>query len=115
MRKAIVIGSIVALAVIAAAHLTGRTALVPHGSSPAFEALLTEAIARLEGATQEITATTVGEAHASGKQFETMAGEPTCYGSPTCDRDQPECWDLTYSGEPTCYAAEATCDATDTC
>ncbi len=108
MRKATVLGLLL-LAVAGSFFLAGRTDPVTHASSPAFQSLLSEAITRLEGVTEEITATSVGVAHAADKQ-------PTVYGEPTCDRDDTQCWDLTYDpASPTCEASMATCDATETC
>ncbi|MCK4548435.1 MAG: hypothetical protein KAW17_13450 [Candidatus Eisenbacteria sp.] len=109
MRKAVVLTSAITLAIVGYACFTGGSQPDNHAGSPAFTALLSEAIARLEGITQEMAATTVGEAQAANKQ-------PTMYGEPTCDRDQTECWELTYdAGSPTCEAGMATCDATETC
>ncbi len=109
MRKAIILGSLLALAVTGSFLLTDRTHPTAHAGSPAFQSLLSDAISRLEGVTQEIVATSVSEAQAAGKQA-------TVYGEITCDRDNTECWDLTYdAGSPTCEASIATCDATETC
>jgi hypothetical protein len=185
MRKVIVVGLLLALAGFTVAHLSLQPEPVTHEGSPAFQALLDQAIARLDGVAREITVTTVGEAHANGQGLmQTVAGEitcdgvPTCDGSPgcytmdpsdpacsgqtydpgdpacitmdptnpdclepttdaacvtmdpvnpdcqmetvypalTCDRDNTACWDLTYDpASPTCQATAPTCDANETC
>jgi hypothetical protein len=111
MKRAIVLGSVAAALVLGGAYLAGRTSSVAHEGSPAFQALLSEAIARLDGVQQEVVATTVGEAQAAAKQ-----PDPTMYGFPTCDRDNTDCIELTYDvSEPTCEAGMITCDAAVTC
>jgi len=131
MKRAIILSSLLAIAVLGSVYWTARVEPASHDGSPAFQALLDEAIARLEGATQEVTKATVGEAHAEAQQYtmsgatcdgtETCDGSPGCeyetvYGQFTCDRDHPDCWELTYDPTvPTCDPGLVTCDASATC
>lgn len=131
MRKAIVLGSAVALVALGAVFIGARTEPISHEGSPAFQALLSDAIARLENVVEDITAGSVGEAHAGRLEYTvdgTCDGSATCDGSPgceyetvygqyTCDRDVPDCWGtLTYDPTvPTCDAGLATCDDGVTC
>jgi len=104
MRKVIGLGLVVAVILVSAIFLA-RNEPASHESSPAFQALLSEAIARLEGVPQQITATSVAEAKAGPAQ-ETMYGQLTC--------TLPECVDYTYYGQYTCEG-EPTCDDKWTC
>jgi hypothetical protein len=185
---------VVAIAAVGLLHFVNMSEPVSHQSSPAFQTLLTEAIARLEGVTQEVTVATVGEAHADngrGEAMQTVDPEPTCdaacetqdascatqdpgtntcdpgeytcdpagcastvypdcsttdpgcettdpavcetldpmcdttdpnclvptmFGYDTCDRNNPDCWGLTYEPSmPTCEPGLVTCDAVSTC
>lgn len=107
MRKAIVLGFVAVALALGGVYLTARNS-ASHEDSPAFKALLDEAIARLDGVPQKITATTVADAQAQP--------DPTMYGYMTCDRDNMDCLDLTYDPSvPTCTAADLTCDAFITC
>lgn len=130
MRRVTVLASVAALATLGAIVLGAQTQPVSHQESPAFQALLNEAIARLEGVAEEITAVSVGVAHAGSKEYTidaTCDGTATCDGAPgcefatiygmyTCDRDNPNCWELTYDPTvPTCDPGIATCDAAITC
>ncbi len=131
MRKAIVLGSAATLVALCAAFLGGRIEPVSHDDSPAFQALLGEAIVHLENAGMEITATGVGKAHAAVKEYTvdggTCDGAATCDGAPgceyetvygqyTCDRDIPDCWGVTSDPSvPTCDPGLPTCDAGVTC
>jgi hypothetical protein len=109
MRKAIVLGCAAVALALGGICLTGGNS-VSHDDSPAFQALLDEAIARLDGVPQEIVATTVADAQAQPNP------DPTMYGYFTCDRDNTDCLDLTYDpSAPTCTAADLTCDAFITC
>ena len=111
MRKAIVLGCVAIALAFGGVYLSGRTGAVSHDGSPAFQALLDEAIARLDGVPQEIIATTVADAQAAPPN-----PEPTMYGYFTCDRDNTDCIELTYdASSPTCVAGEVTCDAAVTC
>jgi hypothetical protein len=111
MRKVIVLGCVVVALALAGTYLTGRTGFESHSDSPAFQALLGEAIARLDGVPQEITAITVGEAQAEPAQ-----PDVTMYTYPTCDRDDTECFDYTYDpSQPTCDPGIFTCDVGVTC
>jgi hypothetical protein len=105
MSKAIMVGCLVGGVVLLATIFAGRPHTASHHTSPAFQALLDEAIARLEGVPQDITAATVGEAQAGPAQ-ETM------FGSLTCTR--PECVSYTFDGAYTCFS-EPTCDDKFTC
>ena len=105
MRKVIVAGCIVTACVLLSVYFVGRPDIDSHDTSPAFQALLDEAIARLEGVPMQITAASVPEAQAGPLQ-ETMYGELTC--------TRPECGDYTYDGAYTCEG-EATCDDKYTC
>jgi len=119
MRVAIVLGSIVALAALGSFYFSARTSPAGHEGSPAFQALLEESIARLEGVTTQITSASVADAHAEVQQETftggiTCAGAMTCFGYDTCTR--PECWDWTYDpSAPTCEPGVVTCDAVITC
>jgi len=111
MKKAIVLGSVAVALVLGGVYLAHRTEAVSHEESPAFQALLSEAIARLDGVPQEITAVAVADAQAGPQQ-----PDPTMYGYETCDRDNPDCFDLTYNqSAPTCDPGIFTCDANITC
>ena len=111
MRKVIVLGCVAVVLALGAVYLTGRTGSAAHDDSPAFQALLDEAIARLDGVPQEIKAVTVADAKAGPAQ-----PDVTMYGYMTCDRDQTECFDYTYNqSEPTCDPGIVTCDAQITC
>lgn len=111
MRRVMALTFVLAVAALGAVFLNGRTEPVSHKGSPAFQALLTEAIARLEGVTERATVVTVGMAHAGDRP-----PVDTMYGTPTCDRDDTNCWDLTYDPtSPTCCASDLTCDASVTC
>jgi hypothetical protein len=131
MRKAIVLGSVVALLALGTVYLTGRTDSAPAGDSPAFEALLSQAVSRLEGVPQRITSAAVPEAQADVPTvdeytcagFRTCDAIPTCDGTPTCDGEET-CWSSTCVTGPTCdcdqcekYTIEGgqTCDGTSTC
>ncbi len=105
MRKAIAVGCIVAVLVTLAMFFGSGSQVDSHNTSPAFGAMLDEAIARLEGVPQKITAVTVGQAQAAPAQ-ETMFGELTC--------TRPECLQYTYDGSSTCEGT-ATCDDKYTC
>ena len=108
MRKVIVLGCVTIALALGGIYLSGRTGSVSHDGSPAFQALLDEAIARLDGIPQEITAITVADAYAQP--------DPTMYGAFTCDRDNTDCWDYTYDETaPTCEPGIVTCDAAVTC
>jgi hypothetical protein len=111
MRKVIVLGCVAVALALAGTYLTGRTGFESHSDSPAFQALLGEAIARLDGVPQEITAITVGEAQAEPAQ-----PDVTMYTYPTCDRDDTNCFDYTYDpSQPTCDPGIFTCDTGVTC
>ena len=111
MRKVIVLGCLAVALALAGTYLTGRTGFESHNDSPAFQALLSEAIARLDVVPQEITAITVGQAQAEPAQ-----PDETMYGYQTCDSDHTECFDYTYDpSQPTCDPGIVTCDAQITC
>lgn len=105
MRRAIVAGCVVVAVVSLFAYFAGRSEVDAHDTSPAFQALLGEAIARLEGAPQKITSATVADAQAGPAQ-ETM------YPGLTCDR--AVCTSYTFDGAYTCFS-EPTCDDKFTC
>ncbi len=111
MKKVIVVGCIAVVLALGSVYLTGRTNTATQDDSPAFRALLDEAIARLDGVPEQITATTVADAQASPQQ-----PDPTMYGYETCERDNTDCIDLTYDpSAPTCEPGLVTCDASVTC
>lgn len=132
MRKAIVLGSVAALAATGFIMLAAGNELTSHERSPAFEALLREAIARLEGVPQQMTAVTVGEARAEGQLqtvdeytcsgFRTCDAIATCDGNPTCD-GEITCMFSTCLGAATCEhtcgqyttGGSETCNASATC
>ena len=131
MRKAIAVGTIAAVAVVGLVYLTTRTEPVVADGSPAFQALLIEAIARLEGVSEQLTTASVPEARADAMQtideytcsgFRTCDAIATCDGSATCDGEET-CWFSTCVSAPTCecpceqYTLEGgeTCDGTSTC
>jgi hypothetical protein len=134
MKKVIVLASVLALAVLGSIYIPDRTAPVSSEDSPAFRTLLGQAIARLEGAPQKITAASVGAgvAHAGDRTptvdeytcsgFRTCDFIFTCDGTYTCDGEET-CWASTCVQAPTCecgceqYTLEGgeTCDGTDTC
>jgi hypothetical protein len=96
---------VVAVVGLAGFHLAGRGDPISHEESPAFQALLNQAIARLEGVPEQITAVTVGEAQAAPAQ-------ETVYPGLTCDR--AVCTEYTFDGAYTCFS-EPTCDDKFTC
>ena len=131
MRKWIVLGTVALAAVIAGQYATGSHTPVTHQGSPAFQALLDDAIARLEGAAEQVTAISVTDARADAMQtmgiytcvdFRTCDAIATCDGSHTCDGEET-CWASTCADVPTCecgceqYTLEGgfTCDGTATC
>jgi hypothetical protein len=131
MRKVIVLTSIAAVAVLGTMYFGARTEAVKAEDSPAFQTLLTEAIARLEGAAEQVTAISVPDARADAMQtvseytcsgFRTCDAIPTCDGSYTCNGEET-CWASTCTDAATCecgceqYTLEGgeTCDGTATC
>jgi hypothetical protein len=127
MRKVIVLGSVVALVALSTSYLASRTEPVSHENSPAFQALLTEAVAGLEGVPTQISATSVAEARAEGQLAtteyrcgytaagNTHDGTPTCTGQYTCD-DSETCFaDGWTCYNSTCSDFAQTCDGTFGC
>jgi hypothetical protein len=133
MRKAIVLAVIVAVAVLGSICVPEKTP-VSNDVSPAFRTLLGEAIARLEGAPQRITAASIGAGMAEAGEstptvdeytcggFRTCDAIPTCDGNPTCD-GETTCWASTCTANETCqqcceqYTLQGgpTCDGSSTC
>jgi hypothetical protein len=115
MRKAIVFGCIVAVAALGLLLLRAPSEPGGSGDSPAFQALLDDAIIRLDGVAQQVTAVSAPEALADPQQptvdeytcvgFRTCDAIATCDGNPTCD-GEITCWASTCAQAPTC---EATC------
>jgi hypothetical protein len=131
MKKAIAVASIAAVVALGAVYMGARTEAVKAGDSPAFQALLNEAIARLEGAAEQVTAISASDVRADAMQtvseytcqgFRTCDAIATCDGTPTCDGEET-CWASTCAAAPTCecgceqYTLEGgeTCDGTSTC
>ena len=115
MRKAIVSCCIVALAALGALYVTVPSEPGGNGDSPAFQALLDDAITRLDGVAEQVTAVSAPEALAEGQQptvddytcagFRTCDAIATCDGNPTCE-GEITCWASTCLQAPTC---ESTC------
>jgi hypothetical protein len=132
MRKVIVLGSVAAVAVLALMYFTAGTQPVTHDCSPAFQTMLSQSIARLEGVQRQVTAATVGEARAANRLqtvdeytcsgFRTCDAIATCDGNETCD-GEITCIYSTCLGAPTCevtcgqYTTQGgeTCDGSATC
>ena len=126
MRKVIVLGSLIGVVVLASVLLNAPPEKAAHGGSPAFESLLGEAIARLEGFSERVSAASVPATHAGVQAptvdeytcsgFHTCRALPTCDGNATCD-GEITCWSSTCLAAPTC---ETTCelytrDQSETC
>jgi hypothetical protein len=101
MLKAIGFLIVIVIAGAVCMHLVGRAERPAHQASPAFKAMLSQAVDKLEGVPQQITATTVPEAQAE-PQVPTV-DEYTCSGFRTCD------------ALPTCDGSAHTCDGEITC
>lgn len=131
MRKAIVLVTVAAVAAVCAIYYGGSREPATAEDSPAFQALLNTAIARLEGAAEQVTAISVADARADAMQtvdeytcsgFRTCDAIPTCDGTVTCDGEET-CWASTCTGAATCicpceqYTLEGgeTCDGSPTC
>lgn len=131
MRKVIVLTTVAAIAVLGTIYFGARTEPVTSEDSPAFQALLNTAIARLEGAAEQVTAVSVSDVRAEAMQtiaeftcigFRTCDAIVTCDGSYTCDGEET-CWASTCTAAPTCecgceqYTLEGgeTCDGMETC
>ncbi len=111
MRKAIVLGCIAAVAALGALYVMVPSEPGGNGDSPAFQALLGQAVDRLDGVAQQVTAVSAPEVLADPQvptvDEYTCAGFRTCDAIPTCDGT------TTCEGEITCWAS--TCLANDTC
>lgn len=108
MRSVIVLVSVAALVVLGSVCFMTRMQPVSHDGSPTFQMLLSEAIARLEGVPEQITAASVAEAHAEAAVEMTMFGYETC--------THPGCLEFTFEETtPTCYVDDPTCDDKITC
>ena len=133
MRKVIVFSCIAAVVALGAFYLKASDGPVSRGDSPAFQELLSQAIARLDGVAEQVTAVSVSEARADGQQqptvdeytcigFRTCDAIATCDGAVTCDGVET-CWASTCQGAPTCESTcaqyttegEETCDGSGTC
>jgi hypothetical protein len=112
MRLAIALGCVAVLAVLGMTYSV-PTQTVSHQGSPAFQTLLGQAIARLEGAPQRITAASVGVGVANADDATATVDEYTCEGFRTCDARETCNGSLTCDGEVTCWAS--TCDTAPTC
>ena len=92
MKKAIVLSAVIAVAVLGTVYFGMRSEPVTAERSPAFQALLNTAIARLEGAAEQVTAVSVPDARADVRAEAmqtideyTCGGDYTCLGFRTCD------------------------------
>lgn len=110
MRKAIIIGPAIAVLVFVSICLHAPESAAPNGS-PAFQSMLGQAIALLEGASQRVTAASVPATHA-GPQVPTI-DEYTCSGFRTCSDFQTCDGSVTCDGEITCWSS--TCLGHETC
>ena len=131
MKKVIVLTTVAAVAVLGLIYSGAVRRPVATEDSPAFQALLNTAIARLEGAAEQVTAVSVSDVRAEAMQtiddytctgFRTCDAIPTCDGSYTCDGEET-CWASTCLAAPTCECGceqytlmgGPTCDGTSTC
>jgi hypothetical protein len=118
--------SLLVVVVVVAICLHAPSEPAAPGASPAFQALLGQAIAGLEGITQQVTAVSVPATHAGPQAatideytcmgFRTCDALQTCDGTATCD-GETTCWASTCQGAPTCETtcAQYTTDGSETC
>jgi ferredoxin len=120
MRRVIVLGSIASIVVLSVVYLAGQRQATSTEDSPAFQALLSQAIARLESTPQQITAATVAEARAEDplatvdaytcSGFRTCDYIVTCDGTATCDGEVTCWWSTFWDGScPTCNGVVPDC------
>jgi len=131
MRKAIIIASALTVVFFALVHLNAPQEIAPI-ESPAFKSMLGQAIDRLEGITEQVSAVSVPATQAAPQAptideytctgFRTCDALPTCDGNVTCD-GEITCWASTCLASPTCdttceqYTTDgaSTCDGSATC
>lgn len=115
MRKALVIGSVFALVVLALVTLHAPREDAT-GGSPAFEAMLSQAVDRLESTSQRVVAASVPATQAGSPALAPTIDEYTCGGFRTCDDMQTCDGSATCDGEITCWAStcldNVTCQST---
>lgn len=111
MRKAIVLGCIAAVTALGALYVMTPSEPGGNGDSPAFQALLGQAITRLDDVAQQVTA--VGAPVAQADPQQPTVDEYTCAGFRTCDAIDNCNGTPTHDGEITCWAS--TCLASATC
>jgi hypothetical protein len=132
MRKVIIFGCVAVAVTLGAICLRATNEPASYEDSPAFGALLSQAIDRLEGIPRQVTAVSVSEARAESQQptvsdytcggFRTCDGILTCDGTETCNGEET-CWASTCLTAPTCEATCSqytvqggeTCDGSATC
>ena len=132
MRKAIVFALLVVVAAVVYLNFIDDADRSAHDASPAFQVMLDQAVDRLEGVPERITATAVAEAQAEPlataeytcSDFRTCDAIATCDGSvqPTCD-GEITCDYSTCEGALTCtntceqytIGEGPTCDGSATC
>jgi hypothetical protein len=101
MRKVIVFAIVVVVAAVIYLNFVETSERSAHDSSPAFQAMLDQAVDRLEGVPERIAETAVSEAQADPQ--EPTVDEYTCAGFRTCD------------AIATCDGSQTTCDGEITC
>ena len=126
MRRAVALGSLITVTVLVLIGLHAPPEPAATGDSPAFETLLSQAIARLDGISQQVAATSIAATHA-GPQVPTVdeytcSGFRTCDALPTCDGNQTcdgeiTCWNSTCLSAPTCQPTceQYTTDGSSSC